>query len=316
MMKTSKVKSQKEIVSVIKRLRRSHKKIITCNGSFDILHDGHYQFLKEAKKQGDVLIVCLNSDKSVKAYKGPTRPINSQSIRAQNLADLDYVDYVVIFNEINPKAVLAKIKPDIHCVGSDWGKDCVERETVEKYGGKIYVAKWLKEFSTSNIIKDNSVKAVFLDRDGTINVNNPEYVYRIEDFKFIPGAIQALKKLSKTNYKIIIVTNQSGIGRGYYTKADLAKLHKWLLKRLREEKIRIDKIYYCPHLPEDNCSCRKPKTGMIEKAAKDLGLNLSKSWIVGDDPKDIEAGKEINLKTILIGGKVKNLKEAVDVILS
>ncbi len=314
--KNSKIKSQKEILGIVKKFKKQNKKIVTCNGSFDILHQGHFQRIKEAKKQGDILIVCLNSDASVKKYKGPTRPINSQNLRAKVLADIPEVDYVVIFNEINPKKILSKIKPDIHCVGRDWGKNCVEKGVVEKNGGKIHVAKWLNGFSTSKLINIPSVKAVFLDRDGTINKNEPEFVHKKEDFKFIPGVLAALKNLSRTDYKIIIVTNQSGIGRGYFTEKDLQKLHQWMLGQLKKENIRIDKIYYCPHHPKNNCFCRKPKPGMIEMAVKDFGINLSKSWVIGDSERDILMGKEVNLKTILLGDKVKNLKEAVKIILA
>lgn len=324
-MDRNKIKSQPEIVQIIRNLRKKGKIIVTCNGSFDILHTGHFNFLKEAKKQGDIFIVLLNSDKSIKRYKGPQRPINNQKDRAEALANLVYVDYVVIFNEINPKKVLNMVKPNIHCSGADWGKNCVEAEVVEKNKGRIKVLKWIKGFSTSKIVNVPSVRAVFLDRDGVININKPGYVYRIEDFKFTPFAIQALQKLSKTDFKIIIITNQSGIARGYFTEKDLAKLHQWLLSIFKDKGIRIDKIYYCPHHPKQNCSCRKPKSGMIEKAAKDFGINLSKSWIIGDREKDILAGKEVNLRTILMGKQVnkmktqphyqvENLSEAVEII--
>lgn len=314
-MKTKKFKTQREIVNIAKKLRKQGKIVVTCNGSFEILHPGHIKFLKDSKKQGDILIVLLNSDKSVRAYKGSSRPLNEQSVRAKNLIDLDCVDFLVIFDEINPKRVLSLIKPDIHAVGADWGRECVEKEVVEKNGGKIKVMKWKKGFSTTKLLKTPSVKAVFLDRDGVININEPEYVHRIEDFKFVPRIFPALKRLSQTDYKIIIATNQSGIGRGYYTEKDLNKLHQWMLNCFKKEKIRIDKIYYCPHHPKDNCFCRKPKTGMIEKAVKDFGINLSKSWIIGDDEKDIAMGKEVNLKTILIGKKVNDLREAIRIIL-
>lgn len=310
-----KLKSQKQLIKIVDSLRKRGKKIVTCNGSFEVLHNGHLQKIKECHKQGDVLILCLNSDKSVRAYKGPGRPINKESIRVKNLAFLKEVDYLTVFDEINPKKILSKIKPDIHCVGSDWGKDCIEKEVVEQNCGKIYVAHWKKGFSTSSIIKDNPIRAVFLDRDGTININEPEYLYKIKDFKFMTGAISALKKLSKTDYKIIIITNQSGIGRGYFKEKDLFKLHDWMLEEFKKEKIRIDKIYYCPHAPEKNCPCRKPKTGMIVNAARDFGINLSKSWLVGDDERDAQMAKEANVKPILLGGKVKNLKEAIQIII-
>lgn len=306
----NKIKSQKEIVGLAGSLKRKGKTVVTYNGSFDLLHLGHLRSLQEAKSQGDVLIVLLNSDKSVKGYKGPNRPIVSQLERAQMLAALECVDYVVIFDEINPKRILAEIKPDIHCNGSDWGKDCVEKETVEKNGGRIYILKFVPGHSTTRLIEKilgvyakPSVKAVFLDRDGTINENNPEYTHRKEDFKFLPGVIPALRKLSKTDYKIIIVTNQSGIGRGYFKEKELQELHCWLLGRFEKEKIRIDKIYYCPHHPKDDCSCRKPKIGLLEKAVRDFGIDLSKSWMIGDEEKDVLTGREANLKTIILGKK-------------
>mgnify|MGYP001559257438 CR=1 FL=1 len=149
----AKIKNQKEIIALVQKLRKEGKKIATYNGSFDILHLGHVKSLQEARKQGDVLIVPLNSDKSIKAYKSPKRPIIPQSQRAQMLAALSCVDYVVIFNETNPIKILDKIKPDIHCNGADYGKNCVEKDIVEKNGGKIHILKWIPNLSTSKIIK-------------------------------------------------------------------------------------------------------------------------------------------------------------------
>lgn len=148
-----KIKSQKSIVEIVKDLKKKKKKIVTYNGSFDILHLGHVKSLQEAKKQGDVLIVPLNSDKSIKIYKSSKRPIIPQSQRAQMLAALSCVDYVVIFNETTPIKILDKIKPHIHCNGADYGKNCIEKDIVEKNGGKIYILKWLPGLSTSKIVQ-------------------------------------------------------------------------------------------------------------------------------------------------------------------
>jgi D-glycero-D-manno-heptose 1,7-bisphosphate phosphatase len=329
-----KIKSEREIIKIVKKLKKEKKKIVATSGSFDLLHFGHIAALSEAKKKGDVLIVLLNSDSSVKLYKGKDRPIFPEDIRAKVLSALEPVDYVTIFNEITPVKILEKIQPDIYCQGEEWGKNCIERTIVEKYGGKIHVIKAQKNFSTTkilekikNIISKPSNKAIFLDRDGVINANEPEYVHKIKDFKFVRGAIPALKKLSKTDYKIIIITNQSGIGRGYYTIKDFKKLNSWMLKKLKKEGIRIDKVYFCPHKPEDNCNCRKPKPGLILKALEDFDINLSKSWLIGDDVKDVILGRSMNIKTIKIGKKMpkelklepnyyaKNLLEAVNIIL-
>ena len=328
-----KIKSQKEITAIAKALRNQGKKIILLSGSFDILHSGHIESFKEAKSQGDILIVLLNSDRSIKIYKGPNHPINAMKERAKVLSVIQYIDYIVAFDDITPNEVISKIKPDIFCNGKEWGKNCVEREAVENYGGKIYVLKQQSSVSTSQIVKriihshmEPDIRAVFLDRDGTINVNKPEYVHKIEDFIFIPGALTALKKLSETEYKIIIVTNQSGIARGYYNAKDLARLNQWLLKKLKENGIRIDKIYFCSHGPDDGCLCRKPKIGMFLKAVRDFKINLSKSWIIGDGKTDIVAGKNANVKTIKIGSRMpksvrlepnyyaKNILEAVKII--
>ena len=168
-------------------------------------------------------------------------------------------------------------------------------------------------------------KAVFLDRDGTINVYK-SYAWKIEDFLWIPEAKEGLRILSKTDYKIIIVTNQSGVGRGYYTKEDVERLHEWLKKECETLGIRIDGIYYCPHHPDEGCHCRKPKPGMIHQAAEELNIDLKKSWMIGDNPKDIAAGHAAGLKTIQVENKelreertkteplksVKHVKDAVN----
>jgi len=332
-MKKSKLKSQKEIVQIVQEFKKQNKKVVALSGSFDILHSGHIKLFQQAKTKGDILIILLNSDKSIKSYKGSTRPINSQKDRVKILSALEFVDYITLFNEITPKKILAKIKPNIFCQGKDWGKNCVERETVEKYGGKICVLKWQEGLSTTKLIErilsvysKSQIKAIFLDRDGTININEPEYLHKIEDFKFIPSAVSALKELSKTDYKIIILTNQSGIGRGYFKEKDLKKLHQWLLKELKKKNIRIDKIYYCPHQPKDNCSCRKPKIGMLLQAVKDFNISLNKSWVIGDDERDIIMARNANVRSIKIGKKMpkklklepnfyaKNLLETVKII--
>jgi rfaE bifunctional protein nucleotidyltransferase chain/domain len=150
---TSKLKSFEEIREIVETLKKEDKKIVTCNGCFDILHVGHIKFLKEAKEQGDVLIVGLNSDSSVKENKGEERPINNENDRAQVLAALEMVDYVTIFDEKTPIPLLEVIKPDIHCNGGEYGENCIEAETVKKNSGRIYIVKLVKNYSTTDIIE-------------------------------------------------------------------------------------------------------------------------------------------------------------------
>jgi len=149
----NKIKTWSEIEEIVKRLRKENPniKIVTTNGAFDILHIGHIRSLKEAKSYGDVLIVGLNSDSSIKAYKSPNRPIINQEERAEMLSFLEIVDYVVIFHELDPRKLLDVIKPDFH-VKSKAGYKGIEKDVVEKNGGKIILTD-TDIFSTSEIIE-------------------------------------------------------------------------------------------------------------------------------------------------------------------
>jgi len=148
-----KIKSIEEIEGLIAALKKENKKIITTNGVFDILHIGHIRYLNEAKNLGDVLIVALNSDNSVKQIKDPRRPINNENIRAEAIASLSCVDYVLIFPEKTPIDVLSKLKPNIHVKGGDYNLDQLpEKNVIEKNKGKIVLIPEIEGYSTSNLI--------------------------------------------------------------------------------------------------------------------------------------------------------------------
>lgn len=331
----NKIITEPELKKLTGDFKKQNKKIVVFSGSFDLLHIGHIRDIEEARQQGDILIILLNSDISVKKYKGPKRPIFNENDRAMMLASLENVDYVCLFDDINPKRILGEIDLDIYSNGPDWGKDCIERELIEKKGAQIHILQWHQGYSTTHLIKkilevetSPTPKAVFIDRDGTLNHNKSGYIFKKEDFEYTERAIEALQKLSQTDYKIIIVTNQSGIAKGYYTEKDFHKLTESMVQDLQMKGVRIDKVYFCPHNPEDTCDCRKPKPGMLLEAVKDFEISLNKSWFIGDDERDVLAGRESNTKTIKIGGKMspdlrlepnfyaKNLAEAIDSIVN
>ena len=144
-------------------------------------------------------------------------------------------------------------------------------------------------------------KAIFLDRDGTLNIDYG-YVHDIDNFKFIDGAIDALQELKKMGYMLVLVTNQSGIARGYFSENQFLQLTEWMDWSLAEQDVDLDGIYYCPHHPEgkgeykEDCDCRKPKSGMLLQAIKELKIDPTQSIMVGDKVEDLKAG---------IGAKVK-----------
>ena len=149
----SKIKTLKELIKIVESLKKQNKKIITTNGVFDILHFGHVKYLEEAKKLGDVLIVGVNTDKSVKENKGDKRPINDEKSRLGVLAALESTDYAFLFDEKDPSNWLGKVKPNIHVKSGDYKlSQIIEKGAVEQNGGKIIIAKVEKGYSTTGMI--------------------------------------------------------------------------------------------------------------------------------------------------------------------
>jgi D-glycero-D-manno-heptose 1,7-bisphosphate phosphatase len=148
------------------------------------------------------------------------------------------------------------------------------------------------------------LKVAFLDRDGVIN-NDLGYTYRVDDFTFAEGSIDALKLLQANGFAIIIVTNQSGIGRGYYSERDYQILTEWYIQQLAKQDVVISDVYHCPHTPEDHCICRKPKPGLFLQALARHSVDLSSSFMVGDKLSDITAANAAGIKqAYLIGEQV------------
>ena len=135
-------------------------------------------------------------------------------------------------------------------------------------------------------------KAVFLDRDGVINVDILTYTWKKEDFKILDGVFDSCRKFAEAGFQLIVITNQGGIDRGMYTHADVADLHQHMIRLFREEGIEILDIYYCPHHDSvGKCLCRKPGSLLVEKAAARFNIDTAQSWFIGDRERDIDAGK-------------------------
>ena len=156
-------------------------------------------------------------------------------------------------------------------------------------------------------------KVAFLDRDGTI-IEDKNFLKIPEEIEFFPGSFEAIKILRKLRYKIVVISNQSGIGRGILTEEMVKKVNDRFMQRLKENDASVDALYFCPHHPEDHCRCRKPETGMIEKAVIELSLDLKDAVVIGDHWVDIKLGKNIGAKTVLVlTGRGKNeLEELKD----
>jgi D-glycero-D-manno-heptose 1,7-bisphosphate phosphatase len=142
--------------------------------------------------------------------------------------------------------------------------------------------------------------AIFLDRDGVINKHRTDYVKSIQEFEILPAVQYYLKLLQKLGFKLIVITNQSAVNRGLMSSEQLKVIHEYLIRELFRYGCSIDDIFYCPHRPDENCKCRKPRSKMFLDAARKHNIDLSKSWVVGDSDTDIEPGRKIGCNTIKI----------------
>ena len=323
-----KIKTREELAVILEGLRPQGKKIGFTSGVFDLLHAGHVDYLEKAGALCDILIVGLNSDASVRAYKGPHRPIVRQEERAAVVAALAAVDYVFIFDERRNQKNIEALQPHLYIKAGDYNEaQLTSGEIIEKMGGEVKIIPATVKTSTSAIIervtmtttlnkaepkvieeegavhfaaKPSKISpAVFLDRDGTIN-KEVEYLHEAEKFEFLPNAVAGLKKLQDMGYRIVIVTTQAGIGLGYFSKEDFYRVNRKMFRQLAPAGVWIDKIYFCPHNVTERCTCRKAEIGLLLRAKQDLNLDLTRSYTIGDKTSDVEAGRRAGTKTILM----------------
>jgi D-glycero-D-manno-heptose 1,7-bisphosphate phosphatase len=144
------------------------------------------------------------------------------------------------------------------------------------------------------------VKLIILDRDGVINQDSDDYIKSPEEWTPLPGSLEAIARLHREGYKVVVATNQSGVARGLFTFDTLARIHNKMLDLVRDKGGEIDAVFFCPHGPDDGCRCRKPLPGLYEEIAERLKVNLSGVWTVGDSERDITAAAAVGAKAALV----------------
>ena len=174
-------------------------------------------------------------------------------------------------------------------------------------------------------MKNSNTHYIFLDRDGTI-IRDIPYVHRVEDLEFLPGALEGLTRFQKAGFRLIVITNQAGIARGYYLREHMEAFHEELKKRAKSSGVTLEAFYHCPHHPDftGSCVCRKPLPGMLHQAQKDYGMDLTQSMVIGNHEHDILAGKAVGATTFLLTDqpdikteadyKVKTMLEICDIL--
>jgi D-glycero-D-manno-heptose 1,7-bisphosphate phosphatase len=149
-------------------------------------------------------------------------------------------------------------------------------------------------------VSDNPQKLIILDRDGVINKDSADYIKSVDEWLPINGSINAIVKLKQAGFKVAIATNQSGVGRGYYSKSILSAMHKKLADLLAVFNVAVDYVAYCPHLPDANCACRKPKPGLLSEISEALSVDLCGAIMVGDSLRDLQAGITLGCQPVLV----------------
>lgn len=290
------------------RIANLPRPLVMTNGVFDVLHRGHVSYLERSAHLGNSMLVAVNGDASVRMLgKGPDRPLNAAEDRMYVLAGLASVDMVTVFDTRTPVDLIRSIRPDVYVKGGDYNMDALEESSVVRsWGGLAVAMPFVDGFSTTALVRRIRLeqdaqqvlrKAAFLDRDGVINKDRG-YVHCWEDFEFVPGAIEGMKRLQGAGYMLIIVTNQSGLARGYYTEAQYQALTHRLRQELACQGVNLAGVYHCPHHPNGSvrhlaieCNCRKPAPGLVIQAVRELGISLTDSIMIGDKPADIEAAR-------------------------
>ena len=285
----------------------------TC-GAFDLLHAGHVDYLEQASALCDVLLVAINSDASIQQYKSLLRPVHPQEERLRVIAALRSVDAVTLLDAPRPLALIQSLQPQFYIKGGDYrASNLRSTDAVKRWGGQVAVIPIRFDTSTTKTLeraaalalhaepeKPRAVEAcgiVLIDRDGTLLRTVP-FLHEPERVELVPGAVEALARLSELPLRFVIITNQQGIGLGYFSLDDFIAVNQAMLRRLGSHGVKISKIYYCPHSLADNCACRKPGTRLIERALKDFGFQPEQAFFIGDTGADRQAAEALGVRWI------------------
>ena len=280
---SKKVLSRQSLADSVQRLKQEGKTIVSTNGSFDLLHFGHVTMLQEAKSLGDVLIVGLNSDAGIRRYKGKYRPICPEAQRVGMLAALACVDYITVFDELTPIELLRVIQPHIHVNSPEHGKACVEREVVEQHGGRIHLAQLVAGMSTTQLI-GRIQESLAHPPAYAIFINTESLLLPFDDIETKEQLREELHsllaRLGLQNFQLFIFSRSAATER-------LNLVRELLLPESHESKITF-------------CHNKQSPKELIEQLANERDLVLAKSVIISHDLRDIQVGRVLNSKTLLL----------------
>lgn len=314
--------TREEARTIREQARLAGKRVGFTSGHFDLLHRGHLEYLQTARSYCDMLIVAVNSDRVTRLRKGFTRPIVLENDRVAMVAGLKPVDAAFIFDEETNQTNITTLKPDLYLKAGDYSKDKLSSAPiVESYGGEVVLVPFVPGLSTTGLVeriqgrlgveaepiaKQEMSPCAFLDRDGTL-VELVEYLHEPAKVKLIPKVGEGLLMLQNAGFRLVIVTNQPGIGIGYFSEEDFFATNREFLKQVSAYGVRIDKIYVSPYSKADQSPCRKPSTGLVDRAFRELAIDRSKTVFIGDMTGDIQCGVNAGVRTILVetgrGGK-------------
>jgi D-glycero-D-manno-heptose 1,7-bisphosphate phosphatase len=313
----TKILTDDEVDGWVAELRRAGRKLGYTCGAFDLLHAGHVDYLARSRARCGALLVAVNSDWSIRQYKDPHRPICSELERMSVVAALGSVDAVTILNDVRPLAQIQRWKPDFYIKGGDYSaRQLRSAEAVTAYGGQVVTIPVSHHVSTSQIIErvmaverlappSPVISAapkgiVFLDRDGTLLKDSP-YMSDPREAELLPGVGEGLAELQRAGYRLVMVTNQQGIGLGYFSVREFIAVNTALFRLLTPFGVTISRFYYCPHSAAAACDCRKPRPGLLLRALREFGIEAERCFMVGDRDVDAIAGANAGCSAVLVG---------------